>query len=45
MTVIPLFGLLAAAMYMVAARTYLADLKKLESVEPALETESKPQPA
>src|SRR6185295_9336825 len=37
MTVVPLFGLLAAAMYVVAARTYTADLKRLEHVEPALE--------
>ena len=45
MTVIPLFGLLAAAMYMVAARTYVADLKRLERIEPALETELKAQVA
>ena len=38
MSVVPLFGLLAAAMYMVAARTYVADLKRLERIEPALET-------
>ena len=45
MAVVPLFGLLAAAMYVVAARTYLADLKRLERVEPALETELKAQVA
>jgi MFS family permease len=45
MTVIPLFGLLAAAMYMVAARTYVADLKRLERIEPALEPEMKAQAA
>ena len=28
MTVVPLFGLLAAALYMLAARTYVADLKQ-----------------
>jgi len=39
MAVVPLFGLLAAAMYMVAARTYVADLKRLGRIEP--ETESK----
>ena len=43
MAVVPLFGLLAAAMYMIAARTYVADLKRLERIEPALETELKPQ--
>jgi MFS family permease len=45
MAVVPLFGLLAAAMYMVAARTYVADLKRLERIEPALETELKAQVA
>jgi MFS family permease len=45
MTVVPLFGLLAAAMYMLAARTYVADLKSVERVEPALERELKPQAA
>ena len=45
MTVVPLFGLLAAAMYMIAARTYVADLKNVERVEPALERELQPQVA
>jgi len=45
MAVVPLFGLLAAALYMVAARTYVADLKRLEQIEPAVETELKPQVA
>jgi MFS family permease len=45
MSVVPLFGLLAAALYMVAARTYVADLKRLERIEPAVETELKPQVA
>ena len=45
MAVVPLFCLLAAAMYVVAARTYVADLKRLERLEPALETELKPQVA
>ena len=43
MTVVPLFGLVAAAMYMFAARTYLGDLKSVERVEPALGNELKPQ--
>ena len=37
MTVVPLFGLLAAALYMVAARTYVKDLKSVERIVPALE--------
>ena len=45
MSVVPLFGLLAAAMYMVAARTYVADLKNVERVEPAFEAGLKPQAA
>jgi len=45
MSVIPLFGLLAAAMYMLAARTYLADLKSVERVVVAVELELKPQMA
>jgi len=45
MSVVPLFGLLAAALYMIAARTYVADLKRLERIEPAVETELKPQVA
>ena len=43
MTVVPLFGLLAAAMYMIAARTYLSDLKSVESIEPSPNTDLKPQ--
>jgi MFS family permease len=34
LSVIPLFGLLAAAMFLLAARTYEADLKHAESIEP-----------
>ena len=45
MSVIPLFGLLAAAMYMLAARTYLADLKSVERVVVAVDIELKPQVA
>ena len=45
MTVVPLFGLLAAALYMVAARTYVKDLKAVERIVPALEGEPKPQVA
>jgi MFS family permease len=45
MSVVPLFGLLAAALYMVAARTYMKDLKSVESVVPSLEGELKPQAA
>jgi MFS transporter, Spinster family, sphingosine-1-phosphate transporter len=45
MSVVPLFGLLAAALYMVAARTYLADLKSVECVVPTVEIELKPQVA
>jgi MFS transporter, Spinster family, sphingosine-1-phosphate transporter len=43
MTVVPLFGLVAAAMYLFAARTYLGDLKSVERVEPVLGNELKPQ--
>ncbi len=42
MSVVPLFGLLAAAMYMVAARTYLGDLKHVEHVADT-EIDLKPQ--
>lgn len=45
MSVVPLFGLLAAAMYVIASRTYVADLKSVECVVPALEIELKPQVA
>ncbi len=45
MTVVPIFGLLAAALYMVAARTYVKDLKAVERIVPALEGELKPQVA
>ena len=45
MTVVPLFGLLAAALYMVAARTYVKDLKAVERIVPALEGELKPHAA
>jgi len=45
MTVVPLFGLLAAALYMVAARTYLSDLKSVERAVPTVEIELKPQVA
>jgi predicted MFS family arabinose efflux permease len=45
MSVVPLFGLLAAAMYMLAARTYLDDLKYVERAAPAVEIELKPQVA
>ena len=45
MTVVPLFGLLAAALYMVAARTYVTDLKNVERIVPALDIELKPQVA
>ena len=45
MSVVPLFGLLAAAMYVIASRTYVADLKSVERVVPALEIELKPQAA
>ena len=46
MSVVPLFCLLAAALYMLAARTYEADRKSVGGVEPALEREaSMPRPA
>jgi MFS transporter, Spinster family, sphingosine-1-phosphate transporter len=45
MSIVPLFGLLAAAMYMIASRTYVADLKDAARIEPALEIELKPQAA
>jgi len=45
MSVVPLFGLLAAAFYLVAARTYLADLKSVEHLAPALQRESSTQAA
>ncbi len=45
MSVVPLFGLLAAAMYMLAARTYVGDLKRVESVVHTVEIELKPQVA
>jgi len=45
MSVVPLFGLLAAGFYLVAARTYLADLKSVEHLAPALQREPSPQAA
>jgi len=45
MAVVPLFGLAAAALYLVAARTYVSDLKNVEATEPAVGTELSPQPA
>jgi len=45
MSVVPLFGLFAAALYMVAARTYVKDLKGVERIEPALERDLNPQAA
>jgi hypothetical protein len=43
--VIPAIGLAAAALYLVAARTYLRDLASAGSAEPALDGALKPQPA
>jgi len=45
MSVVPLFGLLAAAFYVVAARTYVADLKSVAHLAPALRVEPSPQAA
>jgi len=45
MSVVPLFGLMAAALYMLAARTYLADLKSVERAAPPVEIELKPRVA
>jgi len=45
MGVVPLFGLLAAAFYVVAARTYVADLKSVAHLAPALRVEPNPQAA
>jgi len=45
MTVVPLLGLGAAVLYVIAARTYESDRKSVAVAEPALAGELKPQPA
>jgi len=45
MSVVPVLCLVAAVLFVLAARTYEADRKSIAAVEPALETELKPQPA
>jgi MFS transporter, Spinster family, sphingosine-1-phosphate transporter len=44
MSVVSGIGLLAAVMYVLAARTYEADLRSVKSAEPALEGNLQPQP-
>lgn len=44
MSVVPAFCLLAAVMFVLAARTYESDLKNVGGVEPALEGQLNPQP-
>jgi hypothetical protein len=45
MAVVPLFGLLAAAALIVAARTYEKDLRDVAALEPAAATNLELQPA
>ncbi len=45
MSVVPFICLPAAALFMLAARTYVADRKSIRADEPALETGLGPQPA
>jgi len=45
MSVVPLFGLVAAAMYLVAARSYLSDRKSVEPRVPAVSGQLTPQVA
>jgi len=45
MSVVPLFCVLAAVVFVVAARTYEADLKRAESIEPAPHDKLEPQAA
>jgi MFS family permease len=45
LSVVPLFCLVAAAMFVIAARTYESDLKSVEGIEPAHADGLKPQPA
>jgi MFS transporter, Spinster family, sphingosine-1-phosphate transporter len=45
MSVMSVIGLLAAVMYVVAARTYEADLLSVTSAEPVLDAALRPQPA
>jgi len=45
MAVIPLMGVAAAALYLVAARTYESDLKNVARAEPAGAQQLNPQPA
>jgi MFS transporter, Spinster family, sphingosine-1-phosphate transporter len=45
MSVVPLFGLAAAVLYVVAARTYPADLKHIERAVPAVDGALTPQAA
>jgi len=45
MSVVPVFCVLAAAVFVVAARTYEADLKLAESIEPATNDKLEPQAA
>ena len=45
MSVVPLFGLLAAVLYLVAARTYVADLGNVGGAEPVAGASLHPQPA
>ena len=43
MSVVPVLCLIAAVLFVLAARTYEADRKSIAATEPALETELKPQ--
>ena len=45
MSVVPVLCLIAAVLFVLAARTYEADRKSIAAVEPALEIELKAQPA
>ena len=45
MSVVPLMCVVAAVLFLIAARTYEADLKSVERAEPALDNGLNPQPA
>ena len=45
MTVVPVIGLAAAVLYVVAARTYVADLKSVSAFTPTVDAGLKPQAA
>ena len=45
MAVVPVIGLAAAVLYVVAARTYVADLKSVSALAPKVDSGLEPQAA